>query len=86
MHIIAMGEAIHKIITIAEIVKYRVYGLDQINEIFCTEFKDEYLPLEQGLDKLIFTRKVPCFKITLVKSDEKHEYPKSFYGFQEMIP
>ena len=48
-----MGEATYKIITIAEIVKFRIKGLHQINDIFCREFKDEYLPREEGLDKFI---------------------------------
>ena len=60
-----MGEAIYKIHTIAEIVKYRVPGLHQVNEISCRTFHDEYLPLVEGLDKLVFTRKVSCFEITL---------------------
>ena len=70
VYLIAMGEAIYKVITIAEIVKYRVPGLHQINDISCRVFKDEYMPLEEGLDKLVFTRKVACFQITLLKADD----------------
>mgnify|MGYP000079233370 CR=1 FL=1 len=81
-----MGEATYKIITIAEIVKFRIKGLHQINDIFCREFKDEYLPREEGLDKLVFTRKVACFQITLVKEQGLDEFQdKNFYGYQEMM-
>ena len=65
VHLIAMGEATHKLITIAEIVKYRVPGLNQINDISTQVFKDKYLPLEEGLDELVFTRKCPRMIVTL---------------------
>ena len=82
-----MGEAIYKIHTIAEIVKYRVPGLHQINEISSKKFHDEYLPLEQGLDKLVFTRVVACFSITLFIGDQLEEFiDKTHVGYQEMIP
>jgi len=87
VHIVAMGEAIYKIITIAELVRYRVPGLHQINDINCREFKDEYLPNEEGLDKLVFRRKVACFKITLIKNGTNDDLiDPNFYGYQEPLP
>ena len=67
--LVAMGEAIYKIPTIVEIVRERVADLHQVNEIGVREFKDEYAPLEEGLNRLAFTRKVPSFRVTLVKSE-----------------
>mmetsp|Transcript_14102 Transcript_14102/g.23950 ORF Transcript_14102/g.23950 Transcript_14102/m.23950 type:complete len:121 (+) Transcript_14102:146-508(+) len=83
-----MGEAIYKVITIAEIVKYRVPGLHQINEISRHEFRDTYYPLEEGLDKLVFKRRVATLTITLIKQDqlEKEKVDTEFFGFQEMVP
>ena len=81
-----MGEAIYKIITIAELVKYRVPGLHQINDISHTEFKDHYVPLEEGLDNLVFSRKVATFSIILFKGDELEEFiDKSHVGYQDMV-
>ena len=86
VHIIAMGEAIFKIITIVELVKFRVPGLHQINDISHTEFKDHYVPLEEGLDNLVFTRKVATFSITLFRGDELEEFiDKSHIGYQDMV-
>lgn len=63
----SMGDAITKIVTIAEIIKYRVKGLHQINNIGTQEFEDIYEPIEEGLDRLVFKRKVTSFTITLTK-------------------
>jgi DNA-binding protein Alba len=80
--IVAMGDAIYKVITIAELVRYRVKQLHQINEISQMEFRDEYLPLEEGLDKLVFKRKVACLSITLIMNGgEEENIDKSFYGY-----
>ena len=70
----SMGDAISKIITIAEIVKYRVKGLYQQNDIGTTEFEDVYEPLEEGLDTLTFKRKVTSFTVVLSTApiDDKH--------------
>jgi hypothetical protein len=63
-----MGDAISKITTIAEIIKYRVKGLHQVNNIGTQEFQDIYEPLEEGLDQLVFTRKVTTLTILLTKN------------------
>jgi ribonuclease P/MRP protein subunit RPP25 len=63
----SMGDAISKITTIAEIIKYRVKGLHQVNNIGTQEFEDIYEPIEEGLDKLIFSRKVTSLTILLTK-------------------
>ena len=48
------------------------------------------MPLEEGLDKLVFSRKVASFQITLFKMDpgvieEFKDKPEFDYGYQEMI-
>jgi len=69
-----MGDAISKVVTVAEVIKYRVKGIHQINEIGTEDFEDIYEPLEEGLDRLVFNRKVTAFTITLTKKphDTKH--------------
>lgn len=88
--LVAMGEAIHKVATIVEIVKERVYDLHQVNEIGMREFIDEYEPLEEGLNKLAFSRKVPCFQVTLAKTSELATGSCSALvidiGYQEPLP
>ena len=73
----SIGDVISKIITIAEIVKYRVKGIYQLNEIGTQNFEDIYEPLEEGLDRLVFTRKVTSFTVTLSKTP----LDKSHYGY-----
>ena len=73
-----MGPIVTKLLTIAEIIKYRVNGLYQINEIGSEIIEDVYEPLEEGLDTLIFKRIIPTFKVTL-KIEEPEN--KDHYGF-----
>jgi DNA-binding protein len=54
----AIGEGINKMVDIAELIKYRVKGLHQINNIGIHEIYDIYEPLEEGLDRLTFLRNV----------------------------
>ena len=77
----AMGNTMDKIVSIAEIVKYRVKGLYQINNIGTQVFEDVFEPLEEGLDTLTFKRVVNFFTITLTKTEPKVKG----YGFQEPI-
>jgi DNA-binding protein Alba len=64
----SMGETMDKIVSVAEIVKYRVKGLYQINHIGSQTFEDVFEPLEEGLDVLKFKRTVQYFTITLTKN------------------
>jgi ribonuclease P/MRP protein subunit RPP25 len=73
-----MGDAISKIATIAEIIKYRVKGLHQKNEIGTQEFEDVYDPIEEGLERLVFKRKVTSFTILLSKNIPKDN---DHYGY-----
>lgn len=78
----SMGETMDKIVSVAEIVKYRVKGLYQINNIGSQTFEDVFEPLYEGLDTLVFKRTVQYFTITLTKNAPKDKT----YGFQEPIP
>jgi hypothetical protein len=49
----AMGRAINKTVTIAEIIKRRIPNLHQITEISSTDITDVYEPLEEGLDTYV---------------------------------
>jgi DNA-binding protein Alba len=50
----AMGRAINKTVTIAEILKRRVQGLHQITHIDSTDITDVWEPLEEGLDRFVY--------------------------------
>ncbi|TNV79449.1 hypothetical protein FGO68_gene6301 [Halteria grandinella] len=76
-----MGRNVDTIVSVAEIIKYRVKGLHQVNKIGTQVFEDVFEPLEEGLDTLKFKRTVSFFTITLstVEPLEKG------YGYQEPI-
>eukprot|EP01089_Gocevia_fonbrunei_P010610 TRINITY_DN23550_c0_g1_i1.p1 TRINITY_DN23550_c0_g1~~TRINITY_DN23550_c0_g1_i1.p1 ORF type:complete len:319 (-),score=105.53 TRINITY_DN23550_c0_g1_i1:107-1063(-) len=61
----AMGRAISKTVTIAEIIKRRIPGLHQITHIDSTDITDVFEPLEEGLDRIETTRHVSSITITL---------------------
>ena len=52
LNIRASGNAILKALILIEIVKNRVGGLHQVNNIDSTEIVDEYEPLYEGLDMI----------------------------------
>ena len=79
----SLGEAITKSVTIAEIVKHRVKGLHQVNEISTIVIDDEYEPIEEGLDRMKVSRKLTCLQIVLSKTAPKN---KNVPGYQEPIP
>jgi DNA-binding protein len=60
----AMGRAINKAVTIAEILK-RKMPLHQWNVLSSVEMIDVYEPVEEGLDIVTSRRYVSCMKITL---------------------
>ena len=47
----AMGRAISRTVTIAEIIKRRIPGLHQVTKIDSTGITDVWEPLEEGLDR-----------------------------------
>ena len=63
----AAGNAISKLIPTIELIKHRIEGLYQNTKISTLEIKDEYEPLEEGLDRVVISRKVTMLEITLSK-------------------
>jgi len=78
----AMGRAINKTVTIAEIIKRRVGGLHQNTQIDSTDITDVWLPLEEGLHRLETTRHVSSIQITLSTKPLDITQP----GYQPPIP
>ncbi|KAH6557314.1 hypothetical protein KP509_1Z121900 [Ceratopteris richardii] len=74
----AMGRAINKSVTIAEIIKRRVEGLHQITTIGSTDIVDVWEPLEEGLHPLEQVRHVSMISITL----SLKELDKTSPGYQ----
>jgi DNA-binding protein len=61
----AMGQTIHRAIIVAEILKRRIAGLHQINELGSVEVVDIYEPIEEGLDRVELKRRIPAISIIL---------------------
>jgi len=78
----AMGRAISKTVTIAEIIKRRIPGLHQITVIDSTDITDIWEPKEEGLDRLETTRHVSSITITLSTEPLDTSAP----GYQAPIP
>lgn len=60
----AMGRAINKAVTIAEILKRKV-ALHQVNTLTSSEIVEIFQPLEEGLDVIESKRFVSCMTIHL---------------------
>jgi hypothetical protein len=69
-------------VKLAELIKHRVPGLFQLNSISTIEIKDEYEPLEEGLDFLSFSRYSTMLSITL----SLQQLDTRNFGYQDPIP
>lgn len=78
----AMGNAISKAVTVAEILKHRVEHLHQITQIGSIETVDVYEPLEEGLDRIETKRHIPSIAIQLSLDPLNRDDP----GYQSPIP
>ncbi|GLJ09051.1 hypothetical protein SUGI_0100790 [Cryptomeria japonica] len=78
----AMGQAISKVVAIAEIIKRRVPGLHQITSISSTSITDVWEPIEEGLLPLETTRHVSMITITL----STKELDATATGYQAPLP
>lgn len=79
----AMGRAINKAVTIAEILK-RKMPLHQITSLSSCEMIDVFEPLEEGLDTVTSRRYVSCMKIVL--SRDGSGIDPSNIGYQPPLP
>lgn len=77
-----MGQTINKTVSLAEVIKRRVAGLHQINEIQSASIVDEFEPKTEGLERISQPRVVSVMNITLSKKplDTQH------VGYQAPIP
>lgn len=80
-----MGQGINKVATIAEIVKHRVKGLHQINEIKTQTFEDLIESKDEENKEVSVSRKVTCLIIVLTLNAPSGAERKG-YGYQEPIP
>lgn len=64
-----VANAMENAVKLAELIKHRVKGLYQVNHIGNIEISDEFEPLEEGLDHLVFKRNSPMLTITLSKNE-----------------
>jgi DNA-binding protein Alba len=78
----AMGKAINKTVSIAEIIKRRIPNLHQITQIDSTIIEEKYNPNEEGLDTVHTTRHVSSILITLYT----REPDTKSVGYQPPIP
>uniref|UniRef100_A0A7R9X0J4 DNA/RNA-binding protein Alba-like domain-containing protein n=1 Tax=Craspedostauros australis TaxID=1486917 RepID=A0A7R9X0J4_9STRA len=79
----AMGRAISKAITVAEILKRRM-PLYQLNTFTTLEMIDVFEPIEEGLDIVTSTRHVACLRITLSRTGRGID--PNAVGFQPPLP
>jgi DNA-binding protein len=68
IHIKGVSNAMESAVKLAELIKHRVKKLYQLNKVNNITIIDEYEPLEEGLDKLQFSRTVTMLSITLSKT------------------
>ena len=63
------SDAISKLVILAEVVKHKVRGVRQINDIHCEEIVDRYEPLEEGLDEVVIQRRNTVMTIRLTREE-----------------
>lgn len=78
----ASGNALTKAVTAGEVIKRRFKGLHQLTKVTTMEIVDEYEPLEEGLDKVLDIRSLPCIEIIL----SLEPLDESDKGYQAPIP
>lgn len=80
-----MGNAISKVVSIAEIVKRRIPAVHQLTSISSTEVVDTYEPLEEGLETVVIKRQVPSIAITLTMQTPSDDAIRNC-GYQPGMP
>lgn len=67
VELVALGRAIHRAVTVGEIVR-RKHGLHQQVGLRSVSIRDKYVPIEEGLDPIEMDRTSSCISIMLAKS------------------
>ncbi|KAF0703493.1 hypothetical protein AaE_015345 [Aphanomyces astaci] len=80
----AMGNAISKAVTVAEILKHRIPNIHTVTNILSVETEDVYEPLEEGLDVVTTVRRIPSISIQLALNVSLVNLNAS--GYQKPIP
>lgn len=76
------GFVIPKCLGVADLVRRRIKGLYQIVEFGSLEMKDTYEPMEEGLDKVVLSRKVPFVTVKLSFKPLEKTHP----GYSDPLP
>lgn len=71
------------VVKLAELIKHSFTGLYQFNSIETIEIIDEYEPLEEGLDHLVFKRFSTMLTIVLTKNEPED---RNHIGYQDPVP
>jgi DNA-binding protein len=79
----ATGQAVAVAVSVAEILKHQVVGLNQENTIKNVTVVDEYLPKEIGLDKVTIKRELAVLEIRLTKKSSMLN--ENSVGYQSAI-
>ncbi|KDD71829.1 hypothetical protein H632_c4328p0, partial [Helicosporidium sp. ATCC 50920] len=77
----AMGQAIQKAVTVAEVLKRSMPRLYTNTTIFSVEVKDTWLPIEEGPDPIETVRVIPAVGIIISKDKAGLSEP----GYQEPV-
>ncbi len=62
-----LDKAMDNAIRLGELLKHRVKGLHQVTKISRLELIEEYQPLYEGLDRLVFKTAKPIITLTFTK-------------------
>jgi len=76
-------QAMENVVKLAELIKHRFTGLYQFNSVETIEIRDEYEPLEEGLDHLVFKRYSTLLTIVLTRNEPED---RNHIGYQDPVP
>ncbi len=82
MVIKASGTAISKAFIVAELLKRKLKGMHQLNEIKQVRIQNKYEPLEKFLEMVLEEKKLNIVSITL----NIHQLDQNHYGYQAPLP
>lgn len=80
----ASGNAAKSACQIAEILRHKIKGLHQLNELKTVSVTDEYEPREAGLERVVVERKLAVLEIQL--STQNNAFDTKLPGYQAPLP